>query len=329
MGWLKPPPVIAVSGAIEFLRIREIRKAQVAAKRKKRRIEHVRGDDTGEIEKLIAGTVFFSDKLMIFVTQPSKLKPEFILAHHKSKDTSAVLVLHYEDHLKNNTKFFKLLDSNNIPHLTFASPKPWEVEGRAIKFVMSEAKRRKKVIPEDLARALVATCGDEYGFLSFEVLKLSTYLDALGETEVTRAHLRGLIAVLNEASVFPVVDALAAVNERALLRRMGAMERTHSGDPTMRVCAVLATSVASWLQAVSAVRGGLDSASAAQAIGASPGRMDKVLLPAGKRWGEKEMRKLLKEIAQVERAVKTGRSHPWVLLQSRLAASCRSRRAAG
>lgn len=328
-GWLKPPPVVAITGNVELLCLREIDKAKKAARQTKRRIEYIDGD-TVEIERLLASSVFFGDEnILAIVRSPEKIDLDLISRHAKGKDSSIVLVLHSDGALRSNSKLGKLLDAENILHLKYMEPKPWEVEEKAIAFVVKEAKSRGKTFAIDrIPLAMVRACGTEYGFLAFEVYKLCVYCDALKTTVIQPEHLRGLVSVMHEASVFPITDALASANEAELLRLMYAVERTHR-DPTMLVCGVLASSITSWLHVGSVLKLGMDLDDAARTVGASPARLRKSLLPASERWGEAALIRLLGVITEVERAVKTGKLDPWMLLQTRLAASCRAVRPTG
>lgn len=329
MGWLNPPPVVAVSGPVALLRRREIEKAIRGARRKKRRIEWVSGE-TAELDTLMASTVFFDDeKLLIIISEPDKLDPEKVLAHSQSGDTQAVWVLNYDGTLRKNSKLFKLLQKHSILHMTYSEPEPWKAEGWAVKFLVKEAKAHKKVLPEPLAKAMIRICGTDLGLLSFEMLKLNAYLNALGETEIKPEHVRGTLAVLTEASLFPLVDAVSQANEAAVLKQLANIERTHNGDPTMRVCAMLASSITSWLHAAGELKSGMGAEEAARSVGTSVARMRRSMMPAVSQWGESGLIDLMKVVTGVERAVKTGRANPWMLLQARLAASCRDSRASG
>jgi len=325
-GWLNPPPLIALSGNVALLRVREIKKAVAAAGKKKRRVERVSGDSS-ELDQLLASTVFFDEKMLLIISKPEKVDPELLIKQSTSSDKTVVMVLDCDGTLKKNSKLFKLLQKHSILHMSFAEPEPWKVEEWATKFLVKEAKSKGKVLETPLATAMVRVCGPDLGLLSFEMLKLSVYLDAIGETQVQPAHVRGIMAALTETSLFPLVDAVSQANAPAVLKQLSSIERTHSGDPTMRVCAILAYSVTNWIHAGSALRAGMDTEVAAQSVGTSAARMRRSILPAVGQWGDVGLRDLLGIIAGVERSVKAGRVNPWMLLQARLAASCRRSRA--
>lgn len=329
MGWLKPPPVVAVSGSVALLRKREIDKAIRAAHKKKRRIERVRAEDGG-LDRLMASTVFFDDeKMLIIISEPDKLDMDQVLSHFQGGDSQVVWLLDYDGNLRKNSRLYKLLQKHSMVHMSFAEPEPWKAEGWAVKFVKSEAKTHGKTMPDAIAKVLVKVCGTDLGLLAFEVLKLNAYLDSLGETEIKPAHVKGTLAVLTEASLFPLVDAVARAQEAAVLKQFSTIERTHKGDPTMRVCAILAFNIANWLQAAGALALGMGAEEAARSVGTSVARMRKSMMPAAKQWGKSGLIDLLEIVTGVGRAVKSGRANPWMLLQARLAASCRASRAPG
>lgn len=328
-GWMSPPPVVAITGSVGLKARREIDKAKRAARKKKRRIEYVDGD-TVEVERLLASTVFFDDqKLLIIIRNPDKIDLGMIERHHESGDRTVVMVLHYDGTLRSNSKLAKLLEKLDITHIKYAEPKPWEAEDKAVAFVEKEAKARGKSFGhENLPRALVRACGTEYGFLAFEVFKLCVYADAIKTDVIQPAHVKGLISIMHEANVFPIADALGRASEGDVLRLMHGVERTHR-DPTMLVCGVLTASVTTWLHVASVTKTGMDLDTAARTVGVSPARMRRSLLPYAERWGEAALIDLLRAIVGVERAVKSGKLNPWMLLQSRLAAACRAVHATG
>jgi len=330
MGWLNPPPVVAVTGNVGIRCFREIQKARRAAKRKKRRVEYVEGD-TAEVARLLASTVFFSDeKILVIVRDPQKVDLGLILRHHQSNDRTVVLLLHHDGALRSNSKLRKAIEKHGIIHQEYLEPKSWEAEGAAVKFVLKEAKARGKSFAhgDAIPKALVRACGTDLGFLAFEVFKLAALCDARKMDEIQPAHVRGLVSVVHETSVFPVVDALGRADQKELLRLLYSVERTHR-DPTMLVCSVLAANVATWLHVGSLVQAGVDPEEAARTAGVSPVRLRRSLLPAAERWGQPALVALLRSIVEVERAVKSGKLNPWMLLQARLSTACQAVAAAG
>ena len=55
--WTHPPPVVVLSGTVEFLRIRELKKAIGAADRTKRQVQYVEGADRDELSSILSSTL--------------------------------------------------------------------------------------------------------------------------------------------------------------------------------------------------------------------------------------------------------------------------------
>lgn len=322
MGWDNPPPVIALSGNDEFLREREVQRAIRGAAMSNRLVSYADGKNQSEIESAISGSVFFDQRQLLVVTNPEKLDPEFVLDHYASGDDSVSLLLLCRGALAANLKLAKALKKGKITHGVFTSPKPWEAEDDAVSFCVLEAKQAGKKLPEPMAKALVKLSGTDKGILSYEVWKLCLRAESEKSSDIQAAYLKGLVSSVSETSVFPVVDAVGARDPKILIKRLRSLDRTSPGDKTMFVCAILTSSILTWIQALSLTNQGFDSGTASQMMGVSPFRFNKSVLPPALRWGEVGLLKLLGDVAAVERGVKTGSLHPWVMLQSRLLESC-------
>jgi DNA polymerase III delta subunit len=321
---------MVISGDLAFKRNREIQKATMAAQMTGRRVEWLDGSDPECINDMLMGNIFFDEKILAFIDTPDKALYDPIRAHEKSKSKTVTLVVVYPKNIRSKGTLDVLVqDLPKGRHISFPSPKPWEFEDYATKFCVGEAKRLGKDMSENLARAVVRACGDDLGFLSFEVQKIAAYLDALGESVVAPAHIRPLIAPFTAANVFPVVEALASLDTKRLVKTLHTVKRTHNNDPTMFVCAIVGATAVKWLQALALHEAGLPSKVAADQMGVSEFRFDRTLIPAGKRWGEQGLSKLVRGITDVERSVRKGKISPWIMLESRLASLCNSVRKSG
>ena len=330
MGWTDPPPVIVVAGAQEFKRIREMRKMRKAAQRTKRRIDTIDGSVSGDLGRALSASVWYGDqKSFLVVEKPLSTSLDPVISHWKSGDNTTCLVLYVDGKVRAKSKLEKAIKAHDLPFVNFPEPKSWELEEQAIRFAIREAKSFKKELEKPLAVALVRTVGTKLGIIHHEVWKLATYLDAIGETRIKATHLKGLISVMDEASAYPMVDALGHRNARKMLQVMWRHERTTTDDPTMRVCGLLAASVGLWLHAHALARSGMDPETASRVMGVSPVRMKRSLLPFATNWGEAGLMDLLRTIVDAERAVKTGKLAPWIYLQARLSSVCAARNAAG
>lgn len=332
MSWLKPPQTMVVSGDHEFKREREIRKAMQAASLAGRVIEVVDvAENSSALANLLSGNALFQQSMLVIVTTPEKGDLDFYQEHENGGDTSVCLLLHVRGNIRSNSRFAKFVD--RLPKsrwLHFKEPPPWEASEEAVRFCVAEAKAASKELPEKLAKGIVTLCGEELGFLSFEIRKLCLYMDAVGAKKAEADHVRAvLVPFLTDATASPLIDALASKNEKALIKQLQTLGRSHTSEPTMYVCASVGAVALQWLQALDLAKSGISSAAAAPQIGVSPYRLDRALMPAARRWGEKGIMSLICEIATVENAVRSGKISPWIMLQTRLITLCRGSEAGG
>lgn len=321
-GWKNPPPVLAISGDHSFLVRRELQKALKAATITGRRVEFVDGEDPNCLDDILTANVFFGEKVMAIVENPDKLPPEVIEARQESGAKDVVAVLYHPKKIRARSKFKSVVDGLGT-HIELLKPKPWEVDDQAAAFCVAEARRRGKNLGEKIAKALVKACGPDLGFLSFEVLKLCAYLDAVGEDVVKVPHVKATLSSLQEASAFPVIDALSARDERRLLKSMNSVRRTRTSDPTMLVCALAGSNSVKWLHALTLQKAGVPSNVACTQVGVTSYRFDRTLIPSAKRWGERGLTKLIRRVTGVEKAVRSGKIHPWIMLESQLVTLCK------
>jgi len=143
---------------------------------------------------------------------------------------------------------------------------------------------------------------------------------------VTPAIVKGTISMLEEVGAIPVVDALADRSEARVLRAMGSMARTHTGDPTLKLLALVSRNVVQWLHAAALLSQKADPDEISQRIGLHPWLVKTKVLPVARKWKEEPLSKLLGALARVERGAKSGHVRPWVELEATLITAIRRAR---
>ena len=330
MSWLSPPPVVVISGDEDFLRRREIQKALAGAARTGRRVEYIKGSDTQHLSRVLAsGSVLFKDKTLAIVLDADKVNVELVLNHHKRKSSKVALVLTQEGEIKKKGNLTKVV--GEIPknlHLQFKSLPPWKQSDQAVTFLVKEANGFQLRLSEKMATVMVAAAGEDLGILWFELHKLSALLHSLedekpeedraAKPEVQAGHLRQTLSTLTQVGGIPVVDALGAADPRRLARSMSAMRRTHTGDPTMKACALISRNVTQWLHAAALLSQNAGVDEIALRLQLHPYVCKTKVLPVAKKWGERNLAGLLTAIAAVERGVRSGHVNSWVELETAL-----------
>ena len=322
--WTHPPPVVVLSGTVEFLRIRELKKAIGAADRTKRQVQYVEGADRDELSSILSSTgIFFTGKNLVVVSTPDKIDLDLVWDHHERGENVTSLLLHHEGTIKANTKFGKLikkLPPKNVA--SFAAPKAWEQEQYAVEFLAAEAKSRKLKLDLRLAAGMVQNIGVDYGILSFEMDKIAMLISAEGDgNEITSEHVKSVMAAFSELGAMPVVEALGRRDLKGLSRALANMRRTHAGHPsgaTLKACGLLSHNVTTWLHTASLLSQGANTEEISERIKLHPFVVRKNILPVARRWSEGVLSALLNAIAGVERGVRLGHVNPWVELECAL-----------
>jgi len=321
--WKRPPPVVVLAGSHDYLREREVREAVNVADIEGRSVEYVKGTDRDEISRTLSSTgVFFQEEVLVVVEEPENIDAEMVLRHHKSGDSSSVLLLHHKGPIKPKTNLHKV--TKGLPErfvAKFEKPKPWEEAEHAARFCVNEARKLKVKIGEPLAMAIVQNTSSDLGILTFEIKKLAYLLESRGETEITGPHVRQTIASFSELGPKPVVEAIEKRDLSATSRALANMRRTHAGHlggATLLACAWIGRSAASWMHVAALHEEGYKVGEISLRTGLHEFMVRKTFLPVARRWGKGRLTSLVKSIAGVERSVKSGHLSPWIELECAL-----------
>lgn len=347
-GWANPPPVMVVSGTLEFLRHREIQKAIRGAESSGRRVVLVSaGDGQTLSDVLSSGFIFTAETLAIVESatvkkkaKKKKAEPEpdgedvaggwteedlaLVLEHSKASFSEVTLVIHHEGEL--GPKTFAGLLAESLPKgrvLDFPAPKPWEQNEYAAKFLLNELKRLGKSMEAPLAEAVVRQAGVDLGLLSFEALKISTLLDREGRTDVQQPDLAGLISNFGSDDWNALKEALGTKNASRVVRSLSDLRNGPSGGAIARATAVLLNTVEQWLHAAALLESGVDEEMSAARLNMKLYPFKQNVLPHAKRWGRRSLDELYRGVVEVDGGIRRGHLNPWVELESVLLSACR------
>lgn len=319
----KFPPLMVVSGGQDLLRRRFVNQVVSVQEQAGWSIQEVDGAVPGDVQEALAGDMFSPRQTLAVVTNPEKVDLDLLEAHHTSKDYITTLFLVIDGEPDGRTKFGKAVKGSwSSVHKNFPLPTEWKAPEVAAAFVQEEAQRYGQQMPAGLAVALVQRSGTDLGVLAFEVEKIAILASLAGVKVIEPKHVALGHAPIAEASVLPVVDALATKQAKKLARHLADVRRTSKDDQTMRVSRLIASSAMKWMQA--AYLDALPPKAAAEELGVHPWYFENKILPASRRWGKRGTVRLITDLAASERAVLSGAVDPWLVLTSRLLSACRS-----
>lgn len=333
------PALFVVSGSNDFLRRRQV--AQTVAHQRQRGwdIQVVDGGDTTDFMAALnqSANVFGGGQpVLLVVENPDKVPLPILEEHARNPDPQAVLLLHLEGDPKGNTKFGKFVAGlDKKAHQAFPMPeKKWEWPQAAAAFCVAEAKRKGKDLPETLAAGLVRLSGTDFGFLSFEIQKAITYVEARGATEIKAEDLRVVRAAIGEVTFDGVKDALISRSRKSAATALDRVKRSMK-EPVMPLCGYLEAIVVGskveregrtsygWLHLATLMSRGIDMDQIAGMLGINPWRCKNYVLPEVRLWDPQSIMGLLRGVVTTRRALLSGQSDPWVILVSRVLDVCR------
>ncbi len=286
------------------------------------RIDHVDGAQPGAIGMAMSGSMFFTGNSLAVVSNPHKGDLDLYREHRKTKNATAVLLLHHEGEPKGNTKFGKFVkELGPKAHQRFSAPNKWKAADEAAEFVVREAKTQHgKTITARLARALVQRAGSDFGVLVFEIRKMALLASAEGSSTIEAEHIKQGMAELVEVDIGLLLDAFRGRNRRALTNILHRIKLRSSKDPTMMVCRLLGSEATKWLQAASLKH--MPPKAAAAELGINAWYFENKILPVAKLWGLPALAHLISALAAGERGVLDGHNSPWIGLCCGLLSAC-------
>ena len=268
--------------------------------------------------------IWSPEKVLLVIRDPENMKAEEIQDHVKEKDnTVAVLLVRNGDLGKGvfaNT-ISGLLKKNRI---AFNLPgSQYKLGEFAVQFVVAELGRHGKQISERLAEQLVNRVGMDLGYLSFECLKVTTYMDALGAgPQVEREHVAKVLSQIGTDDLGRYLEALKVASVPRVLRALTLVREATSEPPTLMPFAWTQNAAIQWLQAAECARQGLTPKEGAARVEMNPWVYENKVLPVARRWGHTNIKNLLHHLARAKASVHRGHLHPWVGLMTHLVQAC-------
>ena len=198
----------------------------------------------------------------------------------------------------------------------FEEVPPWKAEKTSVDLCLREASRHGKQMSRGVAKTVSLLCGNDVGFVCFEVEKLCLYADFENKDEIDGAILSAGYSGRHEASIFRLGERFAKLTMKEWIIESDRVYLSMHSDPTMLLCRFLSSYLLKRIRALSLHYAGFSMKESAKELGSHPWQFENVLLPSAKTLGKEKMVRLLQRLADVEQSVFRGDSHPWIHLQT-------------
>ena len=326
----KTPSVFAVSGGQDLLRKRFLQQVITDQEKEGWKVEYVDGTELAEVFGQ-TGSVFdfegvsSEDKLIFVVTNPNKADLDLLKEHAVKSDQDKVIILNIEGEPDGRTKFGQFVKTLQT-HSNHPKPQFWDEVDVAAKFCVTEASLHNKTLDAALAAEMARKISTDLGFLAFEIQKMAILADLDDSKAIQVKHVLGGRAMIAQAIIAPMTDALADRNQKALIKALFQIHKGSKGDPTMRVTALLWNTFSKWLGITEMLEQGVGSDDASSRLKINPWYYKNKLLPQVQHWTRADVVKLIQVLAEAERAVLNGQLNPWAKLTTGLLGVCGSSR---
>ena len=325
VNWTKPPPVFVVGGTEDFLRDRIVRKILLTSEKVKHEV--VRAGTPGEaIDTLTMAATFGGSFLIVIDGKDATVE---LLREIKKAPVEGSCLLVVVDGALNEKKFRFLAEVHGADLLEY--DRPADRKGKkeqAVKFVLSEAAnllKRKGAITEKLAEALVGAVGDDLGTLSYEVAKMAAHARFHGKEDIQIDCIRSLVRPSTEVDMGALRDALKDRDGPRVATALLRIQKSAGTDPVMlllRGRGGPADLAMKWLRTALLVEKGATTQEIASRTGTPEWAVAKDLIPAAKRWGTVPLRRLVADLARVDRGILLGVPSPWTSCETALLLGC-------
>lgn len=325
VNWAKPPPLFLIGGTEDFLRDRMVRRIIRASSLAKHDI--VRADKVGDIIDTLSMAVNFGGTFLIVA--PGKIiTPELLKSIKKAPAPGCCLLIVVEEALSEK-KFPFMAEVHGAYQQEYVAPS--DRKGRreqAVKFVQVEAANllgRKDALSEKLAESLVTNAGEDLGTLSYEIAKMAAHARFEGKNEIGIECVRGLIRASTDIDMGPLREAMKNRDGARVATALDRIRRTAGTDPVMlllRGKGGPADLAMKWLRTALLVEKGAQAAEIATRTSTPEWAVSKDLIPAAKRWGVEPLRRLVRDLARVDRGALLGAPSPWSSCEAALLLGC-------
>lgn len=317
--WANPAPLMFVGGSEDFL----VRRARLLAFKGAHTFgRHVMRDiPQSEIEDAIQEADTFGSPVLIWVHDP-QLTEAFLTEYAGRTDNNVCLVL----------STLSVLNTDKVPAPFNSVPEAYRLvynrpasrrdrEKAALLFAVSEAKRLKVELPDSVAEALVGLVGDDLGVISFEIEKAATLARARKEGSLTPALIRETIRPSADLDLRPLSSALSQRNPAGIAKALTRLPGPEALPLLLRGRGGPADLALVWLQAAELLDKGSSVEELSARLGQPKWAVEKEIVPATKRWGQRRLSRLVSSLARVDGALLRGAPSAWNLLASSLISS--------
>lgn len=321
----REPNILIVTGDDGFHRRRLVKDIVAAKIADGWRADQADGEVPAQLDAALgSGGMFLQEtvRTLIVVENPEKIPPEVYKEHFEDKGAPAVLLLHYDGNPKGNTKFGKYVVTQKKNHRECKQPAKWDIPAACATFCVEEAKRYGLTLDAVLAEKIVELAGADLGVLSFEIRKLAMFADADGAKTITMQSVPQSLAVILEAQMQPVIEAISARDPKRLSRTLNRLHKTTKQDMTIPLCRVLGPTTLRWYSAVDLRDSGKDAGEGALLLGMNTWYYKNKYLPQMNGWARRDLLGLIRALAVSERKALSGVVNPWVGLVGRLLSAC-------
>ena len=322
-----PPPLMMLSGDNRFMRRRAVRHLVGQAHGAGYEIAFA-GSDGEVIDALTMGTTFGQPTLI--VVAPDDLDIETAKALMEDKPPKVGILIEVDGPV-NEKKMPVTALVHGAYQTAFGLPsKKKDLEALAAKFVAHESDTllgQKGSIDKKLASAVVRSVGTDFGTLAYEVAKVTALVRYRGGSQITVGDLRAVLRGSAASDMQPLRDALAAADEIKTAKALAKIKQKSVTDPTMlllRARGGPADLAFQWLRASLLLEKGMDARGIASELGAPEWAVTRDVIPAAKKWGRKNLYRLVRDLSTTDRGVLIGIPAPWVACEASLLRGCRS-----
>lgn len=198
-------------------------------------------------------------------------------------------------------------------NLTKQADKAWELnrldEPAAARWLNQRANRLGAKLEASAARALVEAVGTDLWALATELDKLVT---AANGKPLGAALIQELVIAQSNPNIFGLVDAIGRRDAATALKEFG--ELAESGEPPLRVLAMIIRQYRLLLGIQDGASRGLSDGAIAKEAGVQPFLLKKLRRQADS-YTARELHRVYQELANIDYRIKTGRIDPEVAIE--------------
>jgi len=258
---------------------------------------------------------FFSGKLIIVEDIPyfqegqgEALEPYYAYFDNPNPGTCLVFLA---PSINRGRKFYKAIEKQGAV-LEFVSPKKTQ---EWLAWLEQELAARGKTMKPQVKNLFLEWGGHQVGVLSQELNKLCTYVEG---KQITAEDVRVLVPQAVEATIFELLDAVAARSQKSAVQKLQQVLRQ---EHPLKVLTMLTRQVRLLLGASALRQQGRGVEEASRLMGIKPFEAQKIWQKAAQLTWE-QLSWALQECLEVEVSMKTGKGDPEFLLELMIVKFC-------